>query len=429
MKQTMGWTRQLGPEMEMMRRAREVLATSTTCLDYVQERAVGHRVFTMSGQILYDFCSGVGQKNTGHNHPAINAAKRWCIDRMSANLVSHDWLSGLAVLLAERLVATTPGSFPKKVFFARGGAEANEHALKLIKAKSGLRHLGKKMFAFENSFHGRSEGALRNTDSKQVQWHEFVDEGERPFFLPFPEAGHSCEQYLHKLRSKLGCRSDDNIFCKVRGLNPAGIILECVQGEGGINAGCKSCLPYIVRAFENAGALVVADEVQTGFWRTGKMFASEHYGIFPDIISLGKSLCPESALAASVFRADLDLKPGQNSNTGVNPDALAVALAADEVYSCLDMGKLAECIALLTRVAPVGLGLMRRIECEDKEQRDKIVEDAAIMSPGLILLGAGSDRLGQRFIRLMPPVNIEPSDLSVMISMLKNVCAGRGLIL
>lgn len=405
----------------------EVLAMSKKCSaastqfdnGFVQWNGKGPLLQGWDGRKAYDFSSGVGSKNIGQHDDRIAAVKRWFAIHEISNIPDHDFPHPIAALLKRELCRITPGAFPKKVFMGRGGAEANEHALKLALE---MEPEGTD-FAFAGSFHGRSRGALRFTSSKSVQWEGFVPYADRPVFLPFPEQGHNCLDY----RLWNGSRRLCDIYAKYQ---PRVFFVEVVQGEGGINVACMNCLPDMLHTFREMGCLIAVDEVQTGFMRTGKMFACEWYGIEPDITSLGKSLCPSHSLAASVFRADLDMKPGRNSNTGVDAEACAVALENIELLEELDRNAIEENIATLSRIAPKGLGLMRRIVCKDKAQRDAIVDEAAKLSPvALILLGAGSEKRGERYIRLMPAVTTAPDQLGEMLALLRRVTKAHGLVL
>ncbi|MDP3947514.1 MAG: aminotransferase class III-fold pyridoxal phosphate-dependent enzyme [bacterium] len=404
---------------EILAMSREYSARSTQFDNgFVQWRGKGPLLEGWDHRRAYDLSSGVGSKNIGQHDDRIAAVKRWFAVNEISNIPDHDFPHPIAALLKRELCRVTPGAFPKKVFMGRGGAEANEHAIKLaLEAKPEGTD-----FAFSGSFHGRSFGALRFTSSKSVQWKGFVPKNERPKFLPFPEAGHDCRSYLADMFNR--------ILSAISSKGLRMFFAEAVQGEGGINVACADCFQVLLLSFQDVGGILVMDEVQTGFMRTGKMFACEWYGIVPDVISLGKSLCPSHSLAASVFRADLDMKPGRNSNTGVDAEACAMALENIEILEGLDRSAIEQNIETLSRVAPVGLGLMRRIECESKAQRDAIVDAAAKLEPvALILLGAGSEARGERYIRLMPAVTTTPEELTEMLALLRQVTKTHGLVL
>lgn len=409
---------------EIRAMSRYYSATSTQFDNgFIQWRGKGPLLEDWDGRKAYDLSSGVGSKNIGQHDDRIEAVKRWFAVNEISNIPDHDFPHPIAALLKRELCRITPGAFPKKVFMGRGGAEANEHAIKLaLEAKPEGTD-----FAFAGSFHGRSRGALRFTSSKSVQWKGFIPQNDRPKFLPFPEAGHDCLGYWRGLLEDNGSRRLYDTYAKEE---PRVFFAEAVQGEGGINVACKNCLQGMLWTFKKMGCIIVMDEVQTGFMRTGKMFASEWYGIVPDVISLGKSLCPSHSLAASVFRAELDMKPGRNSLTGVDAEACAVALENIELLEELDQDAILQNIETLSRVAPRGLGLMRRIECENKAQRDAIVDAAAKLEPvALILLGAGSEERGERYIRLMPAVTTTPEELGEMLALLRRVTKAHGLVL
>jgi len=151
--------------------------------------------------------------------------KRWFAVNEISNIPDHDFPHPIAALLKRELCRITPGAFPKKVFMGRGGAEANEHAIKLALE---MRPEGTD-FAFVGSFHGRSRGALRFTSSKSVQWKGFVPQADRPKFLPFPEDGHDCSGYWLSLHEGNDLRLLRDMYAECR---PRIFFAEAVQGEG-----------------------------------------------------------------------------------------------------------------------------------------------------------------------------------------------------
>src|SRR3989344_6911473 len=173
----------------------EILAMSRACSarstqfdnGFVQWRCKVPLLQGWDGRKAYDFSSGVGSKNLGQHDDRIAAVKRWFAVNEISNIPDHDFPHPLAALLKRELCRITPGAFPKKVFMGRGGAEANEHAIKLtLEAKSEGTD-----FAFAGSFHGRSRGALPFTSSKAVPWEGVGSLAGRPLFLPFAAAGHN----------------------------------------------------------------------------------------------------------------------------------------------------------------------------------------------------------------------------------------------
>lgn len=383
-------------------------------LPFLQWAARGSVISDKNKKKFIDFTSGVGWYNLGHNHPRLQAVAEFFGRHDIANLPDHDWPNTFAAFLKKKLCEITPGDFQKKVFLGRGGTEAIECALKICREHGPT---AGRIFGFEKAFHGRTKGALELNWSKEVQRRGFIGDdasADRAYPLPFPERGHDCDEY----KKSVCC--DEKILGMIRFQSRA-LFFEPVQGEGGINVGCFSCLPWIIETLRSFGALIVADEIQTGMMRTGTMFACEQYGIIPDIICLSKSLCPGNHLSAVVVRADFDFKEGgRNSNTGVSALNCAIALETIEVLEELaepDETGLKRKINILSTFAPEGLGMMRRIACESAEKRNEIVRRAMEAVPtGLILLGAG-----EKNIRLMPPLTIGEEELRQGIEILEKI--------
>ncbi len=172
----------------------------------------------------------------------------------------------------------------------------------------------------------------------------------------------------------------------------------------------KNVWIYWLQNVEKNNVYIVADEVQTGLMRTGKMFACDHYGLEPDIICLGKALSGGAIpIAATVAKKEFDFDPGQHSNTfGGNPLACSAALALINELQILDTNLLIAKEIILSNFAPEGLGFMRRIVLENKQERDRVISQA--LYKGLLLLGAG-----EKAIRLMPPLNISDHFLRLAI--------------
>ncbi len=402
-------------EVESMTReevldARKYFITTTDLgWDFVPDWADGARVFDVNGKVFIDFIAGIGSLNTGHNHPQVLNSVRYALDKKLANLTSHQRKNNVVEKLAENLCKITPGSFDKKVFLARGGAEIASRAINLCLNRM---KPDQTFFACYGAFHGRG-GALRLHHSKELHRRKFIKELERSCPIEFPKLGHDCVWY----KSAIVCPN-----ARWRHQKPGAFFFECVQGEGGVNIGCFSCLPMLVSEFRKAGAIVVADEIQTGLMRTGKMFACEHYGVEPDVIILGKSLRPGDHLGAYVAKAELDYEEkGRDSLTGVSTKSCAEALGALEVLQDIDKVELEKKVNTLSTVVPDGLGFMRKIDFPTTEARDAVLSKCWKNDPvGLITLGAGASSL-----RIMPPVTIKNWELEMGLNVLKRVLKGQ----
>jgi 4-aminobutyrate aminotransferase len=364
----------------------------------VVRRARGAMVEDMDGNRFLDFTAGIAVTNVGHSHPRVVAAIR----RQSRRLVhmsGTDFYYAPQVLLAERLAALAPGSEPKRVFFTNSGAEAIEAALKLSR-----RHTGRnRALAFMNAFHGRTYGALSLSGSKPLQ--------RRGFSPLVPEIHHARFGDLESVHALL------RTICPPEEL--AAIFVEPIQGEGGYIVPPSDFLPGLRRLCDEHRVLLVLDEVQSGIGRTGRMFASEHWGIAGDIVCLAKGIANGLPLGAIVARSSvMDWPSGSHASTfGGNPVACAASLATLELVErryCTNAvrrgGELRAGLQSLADRFPIirevrGLGLMIGMEIQDflgnggpnPDLRDRIIDLA--FHRGLLLLPCGASS-----IRFCPPL-------------------------
>ena len=275
----------------------------------VVRRARGAMVEDMDGNRFLDFTAGIAVTNVGHSHPEVVRA----IERQSRRLIhmsGTDFYYAPQVRLAERLAAVAPGPDPKRVFFTNSGAEAIEAALKLAR-----RHTGRnRAMAFLGAFHGRTYGALSLSGSKPLQ--------RRGFSPLVPEIHHARYGDLESVHALL------RTVCPPEEL--AAIFVEPIQGEGGYIVPPPGFLPGLRKLCDEHKVLLVLDEVQSGFGRTGKLFACEHWGVEGDILCLAKGIANGLPLGAIVARASvMDWPSGSHASTfGGNPVACAASLAA-----------------------------------------------------------------------------------------------------
>jgi len=376
-------------------------------------------VFDPDGNRFLDFAAGIAVVATGHCHPKVVKA----IQDQAAKLIhmsGTDFYYENMVALAEKLAAlVSAGGSPRRVSFGNSGTEAIEAALKLARY-----HTGRGQFvAFLGAFHGRTMGSLALTASKYVQ--------QKGFFPVMPGAHHV--PYAYCYRCAYGKTPDSCAVECVQAIETelfrttvpaqevAAIFVEPIQGEGGYVVPPRKFFDELRRLADKHGILIVADEVQTGMGRTGKMFASEHFGLEPDLIALAKGIASGLPLGATVARADLmTWKPGAHASTfGGNPVSVAAALATIELLEQELVDNAARVGAhLMSRLSDLpqrfpivgdvrGLGLMIGIELvrdqNTKERapdlRDKVVH--MCFERGLLVLGAGPNT-----IRLCPPLVI-----------------------
>jgi 4-aminobutyrate aminotransferase len=396
----------------------------------VAERAQGMWVEDVDGNIFLDCNAGVAVCSTGHCHPEVVEA----IHKQSAQLIhmcGTDYFYRQMPEFARKMDEITPVPSPTRTHFANSGTEAVETALKLAMHATGR----EKFIAFFNSFHGRTLGSLSLTSSKVAQRKGFKRQALDVTHVPYPNV------FRHPFT---GERSDaetvsracldwiENRLFKttVPPEECAAIVVECVQGEGGYVPAPKEFLLGLRRICDEHGILLIADEVQSGMGRTGKMFASDHFGLKPDIVCIAKGIASGLPCGATVARADLmDWKPGAHASTfGGNPVALAAALKTIELLERELIKNSAEVGAYLQEglrklmdkhdcIGDVrGLGLMVGVEfVEDSinmkpapELRDRV--EFACYERGLIVLGCGANT-----IRWSPPLIITRENVDVAL--------------
>ncbi len=290
----------------------------------VAARALNSEVWDVEGKRYVDFAGGIAVLNTGHCHPHVIAAVKQQLDRFT-----HTCFQVLAyepyVELAERLNKLVPISGPTKAIFLTTGAEATENAVKIARAATGRSGV----IAFTGGFHGRTIMASAMT-GKVVPYKK----GLGPtlpdvWHVPFPAAGSdiSAEQALTYLQYVFRADCDPS--------RVAAIIIEPVQGEGGFHPVPPELMRGLRQVCDQHGIVLIADEVQTGFGRTGKMFAMEHYGVEPDLICVAKSLAGGFPLSGVIGRASImdGAEPGGLGGTYAgNPLSCVAALAVLDVF-------------------------------------------------------------------------------------------------
>jgi 4-aminobutyrate aminotransferase / (S)-3-amino-2-methylpropionate transaminase / 5-aminovalerate transaminase len=284
--------------------------------------ARGAIVRDVEGREYIDFGGGIGVMNIGHCHPKVVAAIQAQAEKFhhTCFMVSP---YEVAIRLADKLCRVTPGSFPKKAIFVNSGAEAVENAVKIA------RYYTKRpaVIVFENAYHGRT--LLTMTMTSKVKPYKFG-------FGPFAP-----EVYRMPFGDAVGPEKLKDFF--LQHVNPeavACVVAEPVQGEGGFITPPEGYFQELVKICRENGILFVADEIQSGMGRTGRMFAIEHWGVEPDLITVAKSLGAGMPIAAVVGRKEImdSVHPwGLGGTYGANPVASAAALAVLEVFEEQDM--------------------------------------------------------------------------------------------
>jgi 4-aminobutyrate aminotransferase len=370
------------------------------------ERGEGCWVTDVDGNQFLDFTAGIAVVTTGHSHPKVVAA----IEEQSRRFLhmsGTDFYYGSEIELAERLEARILPGTPARVFFTNSGAEAIEGAMKLARFTTGR----PSYIAFIGGFHGRTFGALSLTASKASQRRGFAPLLSSVFHAPYPAAtrGITTDDSLKRI---------EELFATVAPPESvAAVFVEPIQGEGGYIVPPADFLPRLRELTKKHGILLVADEVQSGMGRTGKLLAVEHTGVEPDIVCLAKGIASGLPLGAFIARAEhMSWPPGSHGSTfGGNPVACAAGLAtldlledglmenAARVGPVLQDG-LREIAASHPEVTDVrGLGLMVALEFKTPEQAAQLVQKA--FERGLLLLTAGS-----RAVRISPPLVLNSED-------------------
>jgi 4-aminobutyrate aminotransferase/(S)-3-amino-2-methylpropionate transaminase len=287
------------------------------------EKAKGSELWDVEGNRFIDFGTGIAVCNTGHSHPKVVQAAKDQIEKFSHTCVMVNPYE-VAVELAEKLVAAAPGDSEKKAIFVSTGAEAVENCVKIARAYTGRRGV----IAFNGGFHGRTNLTMALTGKITPYKNLFGPFPSDIFHAPFPIE-------LHDISIKQSLKALENLFkVDIAPSDVAAIILEPVQGEGGFYAAPKEFLVALRAICDEHGIVLIADEIQTGFARTGKMFSFEHSGVEPDLITMAKGIAggfPLSAVVGKSAIMDAPLPGGLGGTYGGSPVACAAALAVLDI--------------------------------------------------------------------------------------------------
>ncbi len=325
-----------------------------------------------------DFASGIAVVNTGHLHPDVKAAMAAQLEKITHGCFQVTPYESY-IALAEALNERAPGPTPKKTIFLSTGAEAVENAIKI--ARYATRRSA--VIAFTGGFHGRTLGCIALTGKVQPYKAGFGPMLPEVFHVPFPMAFHgvSAEDSLAAI---------DNLFkADVDPARVAAIIIEPVQGEGGFYIAPPEFLRALRALCDKHGILLIADEIQTGFSRTGKTFAIEHSGIEPDLMTVAKSIAGGVPLSAVIGKAEIMDAPvvgGLGGTFAGSPLACAAGLAVLEVIDKEKLNQRSEQLGakLVGPPAPAAgeVPLHRRSACPGHDGRDRAGEEPARRSAG-----------------------------------------------
>ena len=427
-----------GPKAKawIQRDASRVSPSYTRAYPLVVERGEGAAILDVDGNWFLDFTAGIAVTATGHCHPEVVRT----IAEQAARLIhmsGTDFYYEPQIRLAEEMAALAPIEGPVKVFFGNSGAEANEAAIKLARYHTGR----PRILAFFGSFHGRTLGALSLTSSRAVQ--------RRGFFPLVPGVDHVPYAYCYRCpvnrrveTCDVECFSLATDYLFPRTVPPdevAAIVVEVVQGEGGYVVPPQKFLDRVQQVARDHSILVIADEVQSGMGRTGRMFASEHFGFKPDIVTVAKGIASGLPLGLCIAKESImRWTPGAHASTfGGNPVACAAALTTlrllkeEYLENAVRQGeRLQAGVRGVMARHPIlgdvrGLGLMVGAEVivpgtedrrKDPRTRDAIVDKA--FARGLLLLGCGDNT-----VRFCPPLVVTSEQVDTCLRLFEESVA------
>jgi 4-aminobutyrate aminotransferase len=290
---------------------------------FFAERAKGAEIWDVEGQRYIDFAGGIAVMNVGHGHPKVLAAIEEQLKRFTHTCYQVVPYEGY-IALAEKLNQLTPGTHAKKTALFSTGAEAIENAIKIARAHTGRGGV----IAFGGAFHGRSLFAVALTGKVQPYKTGFGPFPPEIYHAPFPCHCASLDEVQRALQ---------HLFkADIEPSRVAAIVFEPVQGEGGFNVIQPEAVRWLRALCDEHGIVLIADEIQTGFGRTGKMFAMEHYDVLPDLMTIAKSLAAGVPLSAVTGRAEIMDAPAPGGLGGTyagNPLAIAAAHAVIDVMA------------------------------------------------------------------------------------------------
>jgi len=398
------------------------------------DRALNAEVWDVEGNRYIDFAGGIAVLNTGHRHPAMVAAIEAQLKRFT-----HTCYQVLPyesyVSLAERINALTPGNYAKKTAFFSSGAEAVENAIKIARASTGRSGI----IAFSGGFHGRTMMGCALT-GKVVPYK--VGFGPFPaeiYHVPFPTTLHgvSVADTLHALQSLFKSDVDPK--------RVAAVIIEPVQGEGGFYVAPPELMRALRQVCDEHGILLIFDEIQTGFGRTGKLFAAEHYDVLPDIMTIAKSMAGGMTLSAVCGKAAVMDGPAPGGLGGTYAGNPLAIVASHAVIDIIEREQLVERSNLLgkkltarlnaaqARVPALkevrGLGSMVAAEFFDPATGEpspdavKRVQQAAL-EEGLILLTCG---VYANVIRFLYPLTTEDAIFDEALDIIDRALTKAGI--
>lgn len=418
------------------RRAAAVTRAATSVHPFTPVKGRGSYVWDADGKRYLDFSTGIAAMNIGHSHPRVVAAATQQVAEFQ-HLCFAVGMHPSYVELAERLNALAPGSTPKQTFLANSGAEAVENAVKIARAYTGRAGI----VAFTHAFHGRTYMALSLTNKPNPYKAGFVTRASEVYRAQYPY--HYRNPWGAQTEEETGERAlaalKDQVKYSIGEGEVAAFLLEPVAGEGGFIPAPGNFLAGLQEYAASIGALWIDDEVQAGMGRTGKLWAVDHLGLEPDLVTSAKALSSGFPLSAVIGKEHLmdALEPGMLGTTfGGNPISCAAALATLDVIEeegllarAGEIGasatqRLSELQRRLPGIGEVrGVGAMVALEfvsdaakTPDSASVDRIVTLAR--DAGLVLLSTGTYG---NVIRLLPPINLSDAELEEGLGIIEEV--------
>lgn len=420
----------LGKRMDLcerlIKRDLELLSPSTriSYFPLAVAKAEGTKIWDLDGNEYIDFLCGAATTNIGHRHPkVVEAIKKQC-DQFIHNTLAYTYYEK-AVELAERLVEITPGKFAKKVSYGLSGSDCNDGAIKLARSYTGRT----KIVSFLKSYHGTTYGALSLSAITlrmrrrlgpflpEIYHVPYPDCYRCIFNLEYPDCGLYCLGFIEELFDAV-----------IPPEEIAAMIIEPIQGDAGVVVPPDDYLPKLKKLCENHGILFAAEEVQTGFCRTGKWFAVNHWNVEPDIMILGKAIASGMPLSALVAKREIMESweaPAHLFTTEGNPLSCAAAIATIDV---MKEGRLYERAARLGEYAMkrfremmdkyeligdvrgkglmIGVDLVKDRKTKEPAREESLKVDWRCWEKGLVLI-----HFGKSVLRIAPPLTISEEDL------------------
>lgn len=403
------------------------LLSPSTRLSYyplVVARAEGAKVWDIDGNEYIDFLSGAAVTNVGHRHPRVVKAIKDQSDRFIHYTLAYTYYEN-AVELAKRLVEVTPGDFPKKVAFGLSGSDANDGAIKFARSYTGR----SKIISFLKSYHGTTYGALSLSGITlrmrrklgpmlpEIYHVPFPDCYRCPFKLEYPSCGMHCLDFISTIMDTI-----------VPPEEVAAIVTEPIQGDAGVVIPPDEYMPNLKKLCEENGILFVDEEVQTGFGRTGKWFAIEHWNVKPDAMVLAKAMASGMPISAVVARREVidSLEaPAHLFTTEANPLSCAAAIATIKIireeklyeranrlgeYAMKRFREMMDKHELIGDVRGkglmIGVDLVKDLKTKEPAIKETLKIDWRAWEKGLVLI-----HFGKSVLRIAPPLIITQEEL------------------